>query len=93
MEKKKITYHDFADMVQLLVQQHDASVTSWWRTQKHNDAVGGGPSSDHLTGFAVDLVLDDPSGYSRMAAHARSLGLDAAYEGDHLHIEADKRTR
>jgi hypothetical protein len=90
---KRISYHDFCDLVELLVRQHDASVTSWWRTEKHNEAVGGGVASDHLAGFAVDLVLDNSSGYARMAAHARSLGLDAAYEGDHLHIEADKRTR
>lgn len=31
-------------------------VNSWYRSPELNKAVGGNPTSDHLTGFAVDFI-------------------------------------
>ena len=40
---------------------------NWWRPIDYNAAVGGAPSSDHLTATAVDLYFRD------VAAHGRAL--------------------
>ena len=34
--------------------------TSWWRSQHHNDEVGGAAHSNHLLGCALDFVTDPP---------------------------------
>lgn len=34
---------------------YDGIITSGFRTQKHNDKIGGAPNSAHTTGQAVDL--------------------------------------
>jgi putative chitinase len=31
-------------------------VNSWYRSPELNKAVGGSPTSDHVTGFAVDFI-------------------------------------
>lgn len=82
----------FLMMVQVLATIHTASVTSWIRTPARNKRVGGGEASRHLVGMACDLVCDNPENNADLIKHARALGLDAVNEGDHIHIEADKRT-
>jgi uncharacterized protein YcbK (DUF882 family) len=39
-------------------------ITSGYRTKKHNDEVGGSPTSSHLYGWAVDIAVVD--GLSRI---------------------------
>ena len=65
------------------------SVTSWMRTPKRNAMVGGHPSSKHMLGTGLDVVLDDTGPVARDAfvAEARKLGLVAVVEDDHIHIQ------
>ena len=58
--------------------------TSWWRDEALNRAVGGNVKSQHLFGFALDLVADR----SREIEDAvNQVGLFAVAERDHLHIQ------
>lgn len=65
---------------------HSCSITSWIRSPEHNARVGGVPTSKHLTGLAVDAVLDSED-YEAFAEDARSLGLKAIVYDDHVHLE------
>lgn len=63
--------------------------TNWWRSDAHNDRVGGHRYSQHLLGLAVDLV---PSGYGAMHYDALRRAMAAAElvainEGDHVHVQ------
>lgn len=62
-----------------------STVTSWWRSPTHNRDVGGAIYSQHLLGFAVDVVSPNPV---RFANAVRSVGLVAIDEGDHVHVQA-----
>jgi uncharacterized protein YcbK (DUF882 family) len=48
-------------MVVLSLETHlnDLKINSGYRCKKHNAAVGGSPTSSHLTGWAVDLAAPD----------------------------------
>jgi uncharacterized protein YcbK (DUF882 family) len=63
------------------------SVTSWLRSPARNRAVGGVPTSRHLDGAAVDVVLDRPEDREVLRRFANRLGLQVLDEGDHLHLE------
>ena len=63
------------------------SVTSWIRSEKRNKEVGGLATSYHLSGLAVDIILDNPADKARFIKAAKRLGLDAIDEGDHVHVE------
>ena len=65
------------------------SVTSWWRTDRHNEKVGGLTNSRHLIGLGVDIVLDPGEDRAAVIADARELGLQVVDEGDHVHLELD----
>jgi len=58
--------------------------TSWWRSPFDNRRVGGSPDSQHLLGFAYDVVPNDPRGYAELA---RRVGLIAVEELDHVHVQ------
>lgn len=88
----KINLSMFLMMIHTLCTIHNASVTSWIRTVKRNRALGGRIDSRHLIGMAVDLVCDSAADKPLIISAAHRLGLDAIDEGDHIHIEADKRT-
>lgn len=51
------------------------TITSWCRCEKHNKAVGGVPTSNHMTGEAVDIVVKGVS-LSNVAFAAESVGFD-----------------
>ena len=78
---------DFMSRVLELCEHFGASVTSYYRTPKHNRAVGGVPHSKHLTAEACDVVLDDPRQLTDAIAAARRAGLVAIPEADHLHLQ------
>ena len=63
------------------------SVSSWIRTPKHNDAVGGKPKSKHLSGEALDAVLDDHKRANELISLCKKAELVCADEGDHVHIQ------
>ncbi len=63
-------------------------VTSWWRDQAVNAAVGGVPTSFHLWGLALDVVAPDPT---FIIDQAFFLGLEAFDSGTHVHLEPQGR--
>jgi len=77
----------FAHAILFICKQHDASVTSWIRSEKHNAAVGGKAHSWHLDGLGADVVPDDPARKPFIILTAARLGLQAIDEGAHVHIE------
>lgn len=68
--------------------EFDLSVTSWIRTRARNHKVGGMPHSLHMMGLAVDVVLDNETDTMLFLSKARSLGLIALDERDHIHLQA-----
>jgi hypothetical protein len=79
----------FAYIGLTLARIYGCSITSWLRTPKRNTAVGGAATSWHLLGLAMDLVPDDPATREQLIRAAKTLGLQVADEGDHIHIECD----
>lgn len=61
-------------------------LSSGWRSEARNRAVGGVPRSRHLSGCAIDIV--GPRGQLSLLAQAatRHGAVEAIYEGDHLHV-------
>ena len=49
-----MTRLDFLGAIYRLCETHGGSVTSGFRTRRHNQKVGGKPNSRHLTGFGMD---------------------------------------
>lgn len=62
----------------------DIQFTSWWRNDAFNRSVGGAFDSQHLAGFAVDLVASRPDVVQQLA---RQVGLIPVVEMDHVHIQ------
>lgn len=83
--------HEFFKKILVLKKDFDFSVTSWFRTEKRNKQVGGKPTSKHLSGLAVDAVLDDLKDKERFLIKIRELGLhflDEYASGKmHVHIQ------
>jgi len=77
----------FEDKIRCLAMLFRFSVTSWIRSRKRNDDVGGVADSRHLIGLAVDVVLDDGMQRGEFIVHADMLNLDVIIEGDHLHVQ------
>lgn len=65
----------------------DGSVTSWGRSRKRNEDVGGVANSWHLQFLGADVVLDDTANESLLFWAARRLGLQVVKEEDHYHLE------
>jgi len=63
------------------------SITSWQRTEKHNAAVGGVPSSPHLAGCGADVVYDEVPELQRVVDYCRLVGLVVIREKDHDHFQ------
>lgn len=78
---------EFFTKVDALCALYRCSVTSWWRTEARNAAVGGSPKSKHLGGWAFDLVPDNPDKHDVLVDAAHALGLWAVNEGDHVHVQ------
>jgi len=65
----------------------DLTVTSWFRTHAENNRVAGVPTSQHLTGLAIDVARPATSAAQRFAREAQRAGLVPINEGDHWHIQ------
>lgn len=65
------------------------TITSARRSAGQNKAVGGVPTSYHLTGQAVDVRTRGKSAeeIKILKQHFRSQGFEVIDEGDHLHVE------
>jgi uncharacterized protein YcbK (DUF882 family) len=82
-----MTALEFAARVLQLAVAVRLSVTSWIRSPRRNQQVGGVAGSRHLDGCAVDVVLDDPADRPALQRLADRLGLRVLDEADHLHLE------
>lgn len=78
---------DFIYLIGLLRRKYAFSVTSWFRTEKRNSLVGGKPNSHHISGRAVDIVLDDEKEKDAFLQEASALGLVAINEYNHIHVQ------
>lgn len=77
----------FVQALENLRAAYEFSVTSWYRSKKHNAKVGGHPASKHLIGLGVDVVLDDPRLTGQFMGAARMQNLLALDEKDHIHVQ------
>ena len=83
-----MTLGDFAEAVRAYALMTGASATSWGRTMKHNQAVGGVPYSAHRFWLGCDVVYDAPIPETERKEIGKRLGLRVLPEGDHDHIQA-----
>jgi len=65
----------------------DFSVTSWGRTKKRNQFIGGVPGSLHMLWLGLDVVLDDQKKDSDFEKDCSKIGITAIYEQDHYHLQ------
>jgi len=61
--------------------------SSWWRSPTKNQTVGGQQYSQHLLGFAIDLVYANAQARASGIARMKQLGLWTLDEGDHVHVQ------
>lgn len=78
---------DFLLSILALCREFDGSVTSWVRSNRHNNRVGGHPKSWHLDGLAVDVLLDDMSLADQFEEKVERLGYKALVESTHIHCQ------
>jgi len=77
-------YREFIRRLLFVLRSEPAEPTSWWRSEAQNRAVGGATDSQHLFGFALDIVAARPD---RIEQLAREAGLIAVVEMDHVHVQ------
>lgn len=82
-----MTRAEFADAVFVYCSIMGASVTSWIRTEEHNQEVGGVAHSAHVAGLAVDVVYRTPWATHEGQEWAERLGLLLIREQDHDHLQ------
>lgn len=67
---------------------HDLPITSGYRCEKHNAAVGGAVNSMHMQGKAVDIAVSDPDEQEEIAELARKLGFGGVGWGKNfIHLD------
>lgn len=81
----------FLAIIDQICRRYAGSITSWIRSTERNKLVGGHPHSQHLTGTAVDIVLDDKNKQQEVIRMATQLGLVAMLEEDHIHIQLHRK--
>ena len=81
-----MTLSEFAVAVQSGCAELGGSITSWGRTSRHNQQVGGSATSRHLAWLAVDIVYDEPHEAAQRREVWEGLGLHFYPEGDHDHV-------
>ena len=78
---------DFHQLMILLSTRFAFSVTSEYRTAKHNAEVGGVEETRHRVWMAKDIVLDNSAEEFAFTKEAKRQGLVVVAEGDHLHVQ------
>ncbi len=80
---------DFIERVLILCSKHRGSITSWGRTPKHNEDVGGVPNSYHMVYLGCDVVLDVMIKNILFENDAHYFKLKPILEGDHYHLQPE----
>ena len=78
---------EFTDKILYLNKCIPFSVTSWIRSESRNEMVGGAETSFHITGLAVDIVLDDKTHLPLLITKMKELDLNYIIEDSHIHID------
>lgn len=68
-------------------------ITSGFRCQKHNDAIGGEKNSMHMRGIAVDIACSSPQAYTivSLAAKHGFRGIGVSQKGYSRFVHVDTR--
>jgi hypothetical protein len=84
---------ELLDAADQICRRFNASVTSWWRSPRHNAGLPGSvTNSQHMNGLAVDLVFDGvtPS-RAELAPFLSRTMQDVRSEPGHVHLEQDPK--
>jgi len=66
-------------------------ITSGFRCERHNKAVGGAPNSAHLRGKAADIACTDNLFRYKILKHAFYIGFPRIGIGkDYIHLDVDR---
>lgn len=87
-ESVKQEYSGLEAVPKAILAESTARVTSGKRTPETNKAVGGVPTSFHLTGKAFDLGKDESA--LPVIEKAKNYGYNVLDEGDHYHFQPQK---
>lgn len=84
---------ELLDAVDAICRRFNASVTSWWRSPRHNAGLPGSVNnSQHMQGLAVDLVFDGPEpSRAELAPFLSRTMQDVRSEPGHVHLEQDPK--
>src|SRR3954462_2688899 len=84
---------ELLDAVDAICRRFNASVTSWWRSPRHNAGLPGSVNnSQHMQGLAVDLVFDGPTpSPAELAPFLSRTMQDVRSEPGHVHLEQDPK--
>ena len=82
-----MTKLEFLEKIDDIVSRFNGSITSWRRSKKHNDEIGGHPNSRHLYGWAVDVVLDNSEDTLSFINECERQRLKAINESSHIHVQ------
>ena len=83
----------FVEQINALCSICPASWESGDRTPRHNQSVGGAPSSWHVKGLAIDLIYDSQDELltaTRLAIERGFLGIEMDITNCHLHLDGRK---
>ena len=72
------------------IAQTQFRITSGYRTEKHNEAVGGVPNSSHLRGYAADIAAADSITRYKIVSAAIQAGITRiGIANTFIHLDAD----
>ena len=80
-------HHDYCLALSLYLLPLGGSVTSWWRSETRNKAVGGVEESAHKYWMGADVVYEVTPPEDQATRRAARLGLMLIREKDHDHLQ------
>ena len=63
------------------------SITSSYRSEAYNKAIGGSPKSFHMKGMAVDISCKDSKLRHKIVMEATSLGMTVGVAKTFIHVD------
>lgn len=77
------------DQILPSVMEAGATISSTYRSRKHNAKVGGVAKSWHTVGLALDVTdFFNPESRELFIWRVRQMGFQVVEESDHVHVEA-----